>query len=117
MTDLAGSVPPWLRILEADRDLARRKVAASVAMIPLARAGDVNDLGLWVLLGRFVLLAGNRERNRKRSDMRSVSAASKRRIVEPPGGRITPLSYREVRISALLLGKRRLLRAKGTLRR
>jgi hypothetical protein len=64
MTNLASGVPLRLRIRQTDRNLARRKVSASVAMILLARAGDVNGLSLWVLLGRFVLLCGNRECNR-----------------------------------------------------
>jgi hypothetical protein len=52
MTHLAGCIPLRLGILQTDRDLARHKVPASVAVILLARAGDVDGLGLWVLLGR-----------------------------------------------------------------
>ena len=50
-------------------------------MIFLARAGDVDGLSFWVLLGCFALLSGNWERYRTKEDMQSVSAASKRRMV------------------------------------
>ena len=51
MTNLTRAVAVCLRVLQADRALARRQVSASVAMILLARVGDVDGLGLLVFVG------------------------------------------------------------------
>jgi len=48
MAHFARRVPIRLRILQANGNLTHRWVPASIAMIPLARAGDVYGLGLVV---------------------------------------------------------------------
>jgi hypothetical protein len=92
MADLARRVPLRLRILQTNGDLAQRQIPASVAMILLASARDVDGLSLWVLLGRFVLLSGNRERNSKEERYAERERRKQASHGEPPGGRITPLS-------------------------
>ena len=81
MTHLAGRESLGLRIREADRDPAGGKIPASVAMILLARAGDVHGLGLLLLLGRCSLRT-NRTATGQTSEMQRARAASKRRMLD-----------------------------------
>ena len=60
MAHFAGSESLRLRILEADRNLARSEIPATVKVILLSVAGDVYGLGLRVLLVRRFLLSTNR---------------------------------------------------------
>ena len=61
MTNLTRAVAVCLRVLQADRALARRQVSASVAMILLAAPSDVYGLGLGVLLRNGPLQSSNRQ--------------------------------------------------------
>lgn len=63
-THLIRRVPFRLRIRQADRDLARFEIAASIAMVFLAALGDVDGLGLWVRAGCGRLVSTNRECDR-----------------------------------------------------
>ena len=53
-------------------------------MIFLTRAGDEDRLGLWVLLGRFVLLSGNRKRNRNEERYAERERRKQASHVKPP---------------------------------
>ena len=84
MTHLAGRESPRLRIFQAERNLARRQIPATVAMIPLAGAGDVDSLGLCVLLRRRPLLRPNRERDREQERYPERERRNQASHVRPP---------------------------------
>lgn len=65
MTHFTRRVALRLRVLQTNRNLATGKVPATVAMVPLARARDVDGLGLVASLDCVSLLRRYWERNRR----------------------------------------------------
>jgi len=93
----AGSESLRLRILEADRNLARSEIPATVKVILLSLAGDVYGLGLQALLVRGFLLSTNRQRdgtNERKAESERRKQASH---FKPPGRRITLSNYTSTR--------------------
>ena len=81
MKDFARNVSLRLGILQADRDLAICEVAASIAVILLTRAGEVDGLVLVVLLHHSRMLRDHRQRRRTKTRNAESKRPSKRRMV------------------------------------
>jgi hypothetical protein len=87
-THLARRVSVRLGVLQTDRNLARRQIPASVAVIFLARPRDVDGEGFRVLLDLRRGLGRDGQRHRTQQRQKERERRKQASHHEPPGGRI-----------------------------